>query len=260
MKRKKVDDAEKVFQFAPVAFVYLLWIAIFTAANMLLTNTIEEKSNRIIEVLLSSVSPYQLMAGKIWGIGAVGITVVGSWALFAVVGVQMLPFLIEEVGEFRLLDIVGSPAYLASFVGYFLAGYLLYAAVLVAIGSVCNSLKEAQNLMQPVILLLIVPLIAMVPVVNDPNGTIARVLTYIPLFTPFLMMNRAGGPPPTWEYVVTTIILVVTIAFVFVAAGRIFRVGVLMTGKPPKVTEIARWMFAGKLGPSPSRKAAESAT
>jgi ABC-2 type transport system permease protein len=268
LEEKRIDETgeeadvktdEKLLGIAPVAFVYMLWIAIFSAANMLLTNTIEEKSNRIIEVLLSSVSPMQLMAGKIWGIGAVGLTIVGSWALFALAAVRFAPLFFDggnNSGMFdALMSAVGNPFYLTSFVGYFLAGYLLYAALLVAIGSVCNSLKEAQNLMQPVMILLIVPLIAMVPVMNDPNGTVARVLTYVPTFTPFLMMNRAGGPPPMIEYVVTSILLVVTIAFAFIAAGRVFRVGVLMTGKPPKITEILRWMFAGKLvAPSTQRK------
>jgi ABC-2 type transport system permease protein len=92
--------------------------------------------------------------------------------------------------------------------------------------------------------LLIVPLIAMVPVVQDPNGTLARILTYIPPFTAFLMMNRAGGPPPAWEYVATSILLVVSIAVAFWAAAKVFRIGILMTGKPPKIREILGWLRA----------------
>ncbi|MGE3173106.1 MAG: ABC transporter permease [Planctomycetota bacterium] len=237
-----VKDEEKANKFAPVGFVYLLWIAVFTAAQMLLTNTVEEKSNRIIEVLLSSASPGQLMSGKIWGIGATGLTIVGSWVVFALLGVWIAPKLIPNLAELNLLDIVGDPLYLTSFVAYFLTGYLLFAAMLVAIGSVCNSLKEAQNLLQPVFLLLMIPLFAMIPVVQEPNGLMARVFTYIPIYTPFAMMNRASGPPPAWEYAVTSVLILVSVWVAFKAAGKIFRIGILMTGNPPKLKEILGWL------------------
>lgn len=241
-KVKDVSDSKVARDWAPVAFVYLLWIAVFTAAQMLLTNTVEEKSNRIIEVLLSSVSPDQLMAGKIWGIGATGLTIVTSWALFGVIGVTIGANVVPVFRELRLTEIVRDPLYLASFIGYFFTGYLLFAAVLVAIGSVCNSLKEAQNLVQPVFLLLMIPLFAMIPIVQEPNGLMAKVFTFIPLYTPFAMMNRASGPPAPWEYAVTTVIILVSVFVAFKAAGKIFRIGVLMTGNPPKLKEIIGWL------------------
>lgn len=249
-REKRIDEtgatsdvkvSEKANKYAPVAFVYLLWIAVFSIAQMLLTNTVEEKSIRIMEVLLSSVSPNQLMSGKIWGIAATGLTMVLSWVGFALLGVWLAPIIISGF-DFPLMAVIGDPRYLISFVAYFMAGYLLYAAVLVAIGSVCNTLKEAQNLMQPVLILLIVPLVAMIPIVQEPNGLVAKVMSYIPLFTPFTMMNRAGGPPETYEYVITGILLIATVIFAFKAAGKIFRVGVLMTGKPPKLREILGWL------------------
>lgn len=236
-----VKVGDKANKYAPMVFVYLLWISIFTAAQMLLTNTVEEKSNRIIEVLLSSVSPLQLMSGKIWGIAATGLTIVGSWVLFALLGVWLAPRLIAGF-DLPLQDVIGNPLYLASFVGYFLLGYLFYAALLVGIGSVCNSLKEAQNLLQPIFIVLIVPLIAMVFIVQEPNGLVAKVLSYIPPFTPFTMMNRAGGPPAVWEYAVTGVLLLVSVWLAFKGAGKIFRVGVLMTGNPPRLREILGWL------------------
>ena len=224
--------------------------SVFTiAAQMLLTNTVEEKSNRIIEVLLSSVSPTQLMHGKIYGIAWTGLTVIGSWAIFLLGGLKLAPLLLSEnaatkLGEFQLDAIIGNPVYMASFFGYFLSGYLFYAAILVAIGSVCNSLKEAQNLMQPVMFALFVPLVTMIPIATDPNGTIAKVVTYVPLYTPFAMMNRAADPPPMWEYLVSTAIILVSLWIAFRGAAKVFRVGVLMTGKPPRIGEIIRWMRA----------------
>jgi ABC-type Na+ efflux pump permease subunit len=236
-----------------VAFVYLLWICIFTTAQMLMTNTIEEKSNRIMEVLRSSVSPLQLMLGKIAGIAFTGLTMVSTWAAFFFLAANYLPSFFGLELDFDLGAIVGNPWLLGSFIAYFLFGYLFYAALLVGIGSVCNSLKEAQNLMQPIMLLLIVPMITMFPVGQDPNGTLAKVLSYIPPFTPFVMMNRAAAPPTMMEYVLTTLLLVVSIGIVTWAASKVFRVGVLMTGKPPKIKEILGWLKA-PVGQVPERK------
>jgi len=241
-KTEDVNKEERANKFAPMAFVYLLWIAVFTAAQMLLTNTVEEKSNRIIEVLLSSVSPGELMSGKIWGIGATGLTMIVSWALCGLIGVKIGTQLVPKFAEWNLAAIIGDPLYLASFVGYFLTGYLLFAAILVALGSVCNSLKEAQNLLQPVFILLMLPLFAMFPIVQEPKGLMARVFTYIPIYTPFAMMNRASGPPAWWEYVITTVEISVSLFVAFKAAGKVFRIGVLMTGKPPKLKEILGWL------------------
>ncbi|MCU0867754.1 MAG: ABC transporter permease [Planctomycetes bacterium] len=236
-----VTAADKGVGWAPMAFVYMLWIAVFTAAQMLLTNTVEEKSNRIIEVLLSSVSPGQLMSGKIWGIGATGLTLTVSWAICALIGVWAAEQLMPGA-DLSSLAAARDPLYLASFVIYFLLGYLLYAAILVGLGSVCNSLKEAQNLLQPVFVLLIIPLVSMMFIVQEPNGVVAKVLSYVPLFTPFTMMNRAGGPPEVYEYVITTILLLASVWLAFKGAGKIFRVGVLMTGNPPKLKEILGWL------------------
>ena len=239
---EEVDAQARIRQWAPAVFVYLLWVAVFSISQMLLTNTIEEKSNRIMEVLLSSISPLQLMVGKIGGIALTGLTMVTAWVIFFVGVVQGLPLVMDLDLEFDLSGIAADPFFLASFVAYFLFGYLFYAAVLVAIGSVCNSLKEAQNLMAPVSILLMIPLMTMVPITQDPNGSLARFLSFVPPFTPFVMMNRAAGPPAMWEYVATTLLLIVSVAAVMWAAAKIFRIGILMTGKPPKPSEILRWI------------------
>ncbi len=243
-KTSTVSKEDTLGKWAPMGFVYFLWFAIFGITNLLLTNTIEEKSNRIIEVLLSSVSPGELMRGKIFGIAATGLTIIGTWVVFGLLAAEFAPKLLGSEGTMVkfLVATLQNSGYLVSFVAYFLSGYLLYAAVLVAIGSVCNSLKEAQNLMQPVMMILMVPLIAMVFVTQEPNGTVAKVLSFVPLYTPFTMMNRAGGPPETWEYVATSALIVVSILVAFHAAGKIFRIGVLMTGNPPKLKEILGWL------------------
>ena len=167
---------------------------------MLLTNTIEEKSNKLIEVLLSSVSPLVLMAGKIAGIAATGLTIILFWGamLLMILGVlpQVLGASLPPLGEIILSD----PWFLGSFIVYFILGYLLYAAILVGLGSVCNNLKEAQNLTLPVQLIQMLPLLVMIPIGKDPNGLLAQTLSYFPPLTPFVMMNRAAAPPTSMEY------------------------------------------------------------
>ncbi|MBV1878070.1 MAG: ABC transporter permease [Pseudomonadales bacterium] len=237
-----IDTKDIIRQWAPVVFVYLLWISILINTQMLLTNTIEEKSNKLIEVLLSSVSPMQLMAGKIIGIALTGLTIIFSWLLMSLTFFIFLPW----VGAFDLpVDLTTAafdPIFLGSFLVYFLLGYLLYAAILVGLGSIFNNLKEAQNLMLPVQLVQMLPILLMIPVGRDPNGLLAQVLSYIPPLTPFVMMNRAAGPPSTFEYISTTLLLVLAIFCALWVAARIFRMGILMTGNPPEFRQVLKWI------------------
>ncbi len=239
--QETVSLADRIRQWAPVGFVYVLWIAIFTVAQMLLNNTIEEKSNRIIEVLLSSVTASELMIGKLLGIAAVGLTMVGAW-LFSMFAVLQIKAGSEAEIASQLLAVLKSSGLLSAFVVYFLLGYLLYAGAFLAIGSVCNTLKEAQNMMGPIMVIMIVPLITMMFIPKDPNGTLATVLSWIPPYTPFVMMNRAAADPPLFDRVGTLVLLVVSVVLVLWLCGRIFRAGILRTGQPPKLLELVRWM------------------
>ena len=103
-----------------------------------------------------------------------------------------------------------------------------------------SSLQDAQNMMGPIVVMLLIPLLTLVPVGKDPNGFLAKVLSYIPPFTPFVMMNRAAGPPAWWEYLLTTALMLAAVVAALWAAAKIFRVGILMTGKPPRPREILR--------------------
>lgn len=245
---EQVETQDIVHQWAPVVFVYLLWLSVLINTQMLLTNTIEEKSNKLIEVLLSSISPLELMAGKIVGIAATGLTIIGSWVLMIISFLVLLPMLLDISLPFDPSQIARDPWFLSSFVMYFILGYLLYAALLVGLGSVCNNLKEAQNLMLPVQLVQMIPILVMVPIGRDPNGMLAQILSYFPPLTPFVMMNRAAAPPTTAEYLITTLLLVVSIIIALWAAAKIFRIGILLTGKPPSLLEILRWFRAPVTG------------
>ena len=248
-----VGMKDKLRQNSPMVFVYILWIAIFSITQGLLTSTIEEKSTRISEVLLSSVSPVQLMAGKILGVAGTGLMMIAIWLLSAYAAVKFVPTWLGAPASLDLTPILSDPLLITSFVIYFILGYLLYSAILIGIGSVVNTIQEAQALMMPVMMTLMLPLVAMMPIGRDPNGTFAKVMSYIPPFTPFVMMNRAAGPPTIMEYVVTSILLVAAIAGMLWASAKIFRIGILMTGKPPKVREIWQWVRT-PAGVVPSRQ------
>jgi ABC-2 type transport system permease protein len=125
---------------------------------------------------------------------------------------------------------------------YFILGYLMYAGFFLAIGSLCNTIKDAQNLMGPVMIIMIVPLLTMMFIPKDPNGTLATILSWIPLYTPFIMMNRAAADPPMFDMVGTLILLIVSTAGTLWLTGKVFRIGILRTGQPPKIKELWRWM------------------
>lgn len=235
-----VNQTDVVQEWAPSAFVYLLWVAIFGIIQMLLNNVIEEKSNRIIEVLLSSVTPGELMMGKLFGIAAVGLTMISVW-MAALFGALILPG--GEPGVTgMLLHLLRTTPLVPLFAFYFLLGYLMYAAFILALGSVCNTLKEAQNYMGIIVMTLMVPLLTLPVIPRDPNGTLARVLSWIPIYTPFTMMNRANANPPLVDFIGTALLLLASTAGAIWMSGKIFRIGVLRTGQPPKIIEILRWL------------------
>ena len=238
---KAVTAAEKAAQWLPVGYVYLLFISIMQIAQLLMMATIEEKSNRIAEMLLAAIEPSDIMAGKTLGVAGVGITLVGSWlviilGLLATVGAAL------SMGGVAAQILAGISAWnLAWFGVYFVLGFLLYAAVMGAIGASVNNIREAQPYMTPVMLFLILPLILMVPVAQDPTALWARVLSYVPPLTPFMMMSRSAAPPPLVDYVATTALLAVTVAIALYAAGRVFRRGLLNVGAPPRLKEMLAW-------------------
>jgi ABC-2 type transport system permease protein len=240
--KETVTGTDVIRQWAPSGFVYLLWLAIFVIIQMLLNNTIEEKSNRIIEVLLSSVTPGELMMGKLFGIAAVGLTMVGAWmaALFGILSWKA-GGASQIAGQ--LLAILKTSNLIPLFCLYFLLGYLLYAAIILSIGSVCNTIKEAQSYMGVLTVFLMVPLTTMTYIPKDPNGGVARLLSWIPIYTPFTMMNRANADPPLVDLIGTFVLLVASTALALWMCGKIFRIGILRTGQPPRIVEMLRWAF-----------------
>lgn len=236
---EEVSMADTFRQFAPMVFVYLMFVSLMQNVQYLLSNTIEEKSNRIIEVLLASVTSGELMIGKLIGIGMSGLTTIAVWLLSFFLFINMYQSTETELIS-QIVGVILSSELIPWFVFYYFAGYALYSGIFLAIGSLCNTLKEAQALMMPMILIQVVPLAMMTFVVMDPNNSIVRVLSWFPLFTPYLMMNRAAADAPMIDVIGTTLLLVASIGLVLWLSGKIFRVGVLRTGQPPKLLELMR--------------------
>ncbi|MDJ0975554.1 MAG: ABC transporter permease [Planctomycetota bacterium] len=238
VRTKRVDESGKAAGEAsllkPLIFMMFLFMGIMGISQMLINSTLEEKSNRVYEVLLSSVSPLQLMSGKILGVCGIGFTLLLLWAgggLGAAFATGLTDFV--TAGQVIWLLV------------FYVVGFLFIASLMVAIGSACNTIKEAQNLMAPISILLAMPLILSMVVLDDPNGTMARVLSFIPPFTPFVLMARMANvpAPPEWEVWAAFALLLVSTWFMFRMAARVFRVGILLYGQPPSLKQIVKWMF-----------------
>jgi ABC-2 type transport system permease protein len=216
--------------------VMLLYVVLLLYGIMVMRSVLEEKTTRIVEVLLSSVRARELMAGKILGVGAVGLTQVCVWMLMA--AALMLPAAAVAVQHIEI-----SPMSIAAFAVFFLLGFLLYSAIYAAIGAMVNSEQEAQQLQILGFSPLIVAISMMMLVVRQPNSTIAIWASMIPFLSPILMYLRISvQPPPLWQIALCIALLVATIWGVMVLAGRIYRVGILMYGKRPTLPELIKWM------------------
>ncbi len=242
----RISLKDRIEQVIPYALTYLLWVGIFTVANILLTNVIEEKSNKIIEVLLSSVTAHELMFGKLIGILGVGLTTISFWIGGSVLVFSLLPGDVSQIGP-PIVDLFLSTPLLPFFLFYFLAGYVMFAAVFLGVGSMCNSMSDAQTYMGPLILILFVPLITLTIIPRDPNGLIATVMSWVPIYTPFTMMMRISADPPLFDVIGTAIWVIVTAGFILWLMGRLFRNSVLRTGQPPKISEIFRLLRMNRI-------------
>jgi ABC-type Na+ efflux pump permease subunit len=219
-------------RFVPFVFVGLLVFGVMIGAQTLMTSTVEEKSSRVIEVLLSAVSPLELMAGKVLGQMAVSLLVL---AIYIGIGVLML----SSFAMIGLLD----PWLILYLVIFFLITYFLFASVFGAIGAAVNEMREAQALVTPVMLLLMVPWLMAAPVAREPNSTFAIALSFIPPVNTLAMMIRMAStsPPPLWQVWATIAIGLGAACMVTWIAAKIFRVGLLMYGKPPNFATLLRW-------------------
>jgi ABC-2 type transport system permease protein len=225
--------------------VMILYVSMFFYGAIIMRGVIEEKNNRVVEVVLSSLKPFHLMAGKLLGIAAVGFTQYLIWALFGLAistyGGSLVTSFIPAASAFKVPHI---PVYIfIYFVLFFILGYFLYATVYAAVGSMVNSEKEAQQLLMPVTMFLVVPILLMTFILRSPNSSFSVVMSVIPFFAPTLMLMRICVLLPPFPQILLSIgLLVLTIAAMVWLTAKIYRVGILMYGKRPSLSEIARWV------------------
>lgn len=228
----------------------LLYMTILLYAVAVMRATLEEKTNRVVEILISSVRPSELMLGKILGVGSAGLTQLAVWVIFGVLALTMgLPALVAarpEMADPAMIAQALPGAGLASlFVALFLGGYFLYSALYAAVGAMCSTEEEAQQVQFPVVLLLVLPIMFLMPIIENPNSPLAVGTSLVPFFSPVLMYARAAtGSVPLWQIGAALLLLLGGVLAVAWVAGRIYRVGILMQGKRPTLPELWRWVRA----------------
>lgn len=252
--------------------MFLIYIVIFIYGNMVMRSVMEEKTSRIVEVIISSIKPFQLMLGKIVGVGMVGLTQFAIWAvifplLYLLVGLlfagrlqalQQSPMMGQQgqpsgmegldPGEInQALAELGSFNYgyiIVFFILFFICGYLLYASLFAAIGAAMgDDWGEGQSLTLVVAIPVIIAFYMGVAVVENPNGTLGFWASLIPLFSPIIMPARIVFDPPIWQILLSLALLIGTCLFFVWMSGRIYRVGILMYGKKTTVKELFKWIF-----------------
>ena len=230
---------------------FLIYLFIFMYGSMVMRGVIEEKTSRIVEVIISSVRPFQLMMGKIVGVALVGLTQFVLWilltysiaSLFEVVFMnsnnqsEIITGILSSVGQINLSSIV------ISFLFYFIGGYLLYSSLFAAIGSAVDTESDTQQFVLPITIPLILSLVMIEPIMNNPDGTLAIWLSIIPFSSPIIMMVRLPfGGVENWEIIISATVLICTFLSTTYIASKIYRVGILMYGKKSSFKELIKWI------------------
>jgi ABC-2 type transport system permease protein len=222
----------KFMEFLPFMVGLFIFVGVITSGQTLMTSTVEEKSSRVVEVLLAAVSPFQLMAGKLLGQTAIGLL---AMAIYLGLGLLAL----YSFAMFGIID----PMLIVYFLVFYLITNLVFGALMISIGAAVNQIQEAQSLMGPVMLLLLVPYMMSPMIGKAPNSTLAVVVSFVPPMNTVGMMTRmaSDSPPPVWQVWLTLLVgLGAACAAVWFAA-KVFKVGLLMHGKPPNVATLIRW-------------------
>ena len=263
------DSSSTLALAAAYIFGMLVYMFVFLYGTMVMQGVIEEKSNKVLELMVSSVKPFQLMMGKIIGIASVALTQLLIWVVFiALAGGAAVNFFAGDAmtaaaamnaGEAmpvelnnmdmdgvamlsRLTDVRYILTLVIGFVVYFIGGYLLYAAMFAAVGSAVDNEKDTQNLQLPITIPLILAFVVMVNAMQDPHSHIAFWFSMIPFTSPIIMMARLPYGVPMWEVLLSAGMLYATFVGMVWLAGKIYRVGIFMYGKKPSFRELFKWV------------------
>jgi ABC-2 type transport system permease protein len=244
--REKKDPG---FSFMIAYFLgFFIYIAMFIYGAMLMRSVIEEKTSRVVESVVSSVKPFYLMAGKIFGVGAVGLTQFLIWAaamgLLSLYGLQLAAMFMDDPTKAQSLTLPTiSLGTLGFFVLFFVLGYFLYSALYAGIGALVNSEQEAQQFLIPMSLLIVVPIMMMTYIITNPSSQTSVIMSLVPFFAPIIMLVRiVVETPPVWQIAASIVLMILAILGMIWIVGRIYRVGVLMYGKRPTLPEIIKWI------------------
>ncbi|MBN1885533.1 MAG: ABC transporter permease [Candidatus Krumholzibacteriota bacterium] len=219
-------------------FIMMLYMTILLWGVAVQRSIIEEKNNRVIEVMLSSVRPFDLLGGKILGVGSTGLTQYAIWAICAL-ALTAYPIAASHITQYAAF----TPEILAYFILFYVLGFLFYATLFAMTGSICNTDQEAQQLQQPIVLCLVFTIIIPMAVIQNPDGLFATIVSLIPPFTPIVMFMRISIlTPPAWQIALSVALLLLAIWGAGQLAAKIFRTGILMYGKRPAFREIFKWL------------------
>jgi ABC-2 type transport system permease protein len=240
MKGREVSWKDKLAQLVPMGLAFLLFLVAFSDAALLLQGVVEEKSSRMIEVLLSCASPHEIMTGKLIGVVGLALVTIAGWG---VIGLVMAAGFSNEALAVIAAGLKAILPMLPLILIYFFCGLMIYASIYLGIGATTNSLPDAQALIGPVSMIIFLPNMLIGALVQDPNGTLAQVLSWIPIYTPFFMLVRLPFHPAPWELWTTAILTVLTTALLMRQMGRVFARHVLSTERPPSFGKLLRQMF-----------------
>jgi ABC-2 type transport system permease protein len=240
-KGKNAPDPQKMV-IPTLVFVMIMYMTVLLYGINVMRSILEEKTSRIMEVMLATATSREMMAGKILGVGAVGLTQVGIWAV-AAAGVA--GYAVAASGMMKMFKAAMNPMLLIYFVVFFLLGYVLYSTLCAAVGSMVNSEQEAQQMQFLVMMPMILAIVFITNIFTHPNSSIAVFGSLFPFTAPLVMFCRIaiqGGDIPIWQIGLSIALMVATIYGMVWLCGRIYRVGILMYGKKPNLPEIMKWI------------------
>jgi ABC-2 type transport system permease protein len=239
---EKAQHNEDAAFIMAVVLILILYMMVIMYGSHTLTAVIEEKGSRVVEVLLASVQPANLMLGKVLGIGLAGLTQFGVWtAAFFVISLQGV-----TLGGLTLDTTFLTPVILLSFLIFFLLGFFLYATIYAGVGAMCNTVQDSQQFHTPIVMGLVIPMMMLSFVLRAPDSTVAVVLSLVPLFSPVLMFMRiCVQTPPLWQILLSWVLMVLAIWGAARLAGKLFRVGILMYGTSPTWASLMRVLREG---------------
>lgn len=247
---------------------FMMYLVIFIYGSMVMRSVMEEKLSRIVEVMVSSVRPIQLMMGKLIGVGGVGLTQLAIWAVLIPIvlvvvaaflpgvdqsqlvnmqnGIEIDPKAVEDFSGQQVIAAIFNLKWwliLPVFIIFFLGGYFIYSSLFAAMGSaISEDMGEGQQLMLPIVIVVLIAFYMLFPVLANPNGTLAIFASLFPLFSPIIMPARLAFDPPWWQIVLSIALMLATVWFFIWLTSRIYRVGILMYGKKVTIREMIKWL------------------